>query len=279
MRDFTIGIELESAIAHLFESNWHILSQIGTLTLFTAAIVSGTRFATILSPANFIDVANLVLVERLKMKRTTLNYWTDALAFIGFLCLTTSGILLRYQLPPGSGRMDAMSGGRQSQEKTVSVLWGLTRHEWGDVHFYIALGLMVVLAFHLVLHWKWIVCVTRGKPVEGSGYCLGLGVIGLLAAVLLSAAPLFVPAIEVPRSQLQNDITEQTHVDEEDNAIRGDMTLAEVEAQTEVPTSYILEQLGLPQTTSPDERVGQLRRQRGFQMEDLRRVISEYEAR
>ena len=56
------------------------------------------------------------------------------------------------------------------------------------------------------------------------------------------------------------------------------MTLAEVEAQANVPTSYVLEQLGLPQSTSPDERVGQLRRQHSFQMEDLRRIITEYEA-
>ena len=56
------------------------------------------------------------------------------------------------------------------------------------------------------------------------------------------------------------------------------MTLAEVETLTGVPISYILEQLGLPETTSPDERVGQLRRKHGFQMEDMRRIVSEFEA-
>ncbi len=29
-------------------------------------------------------------------------------------------------------------------------------------------ALMAVLTVHLVLHWKWIVCVTQGKPVEGA---------------------------------------------------------------------------------------------------------------
>jgi hypothetical protein len=212
------------------------------------------------------------------MKRTTLNFWTDALAFIGFAFLTTSGILLRYQLPPGSGRMEAMGGGQRALEKPVSVLWGLTRHEWGDVHYYVALGLMAVLAFHLVLHWKWIVCVTQGKPVEGSGYRLGLGVIGLVAVLLLAAAPLFVPSIQVPRSHLQNETTEESEVDDDDGAIRGEMTLAEVETLTGVPASYIVEQLGLPETTSPNERVGQLRRRHGFQLEDVRRIVSQFEA-
>lgn len=214
------------------------------------------------------------------MKRTTLNFWIDALAFVGFLFLTTSGILLRYQLPPGSGRLDAMGGGQRGQEKPVSVLWGLTRHEWGDVHYYVALGLMAVLAFHLVLHWKWIVCVTRGKPIEGSGYRLGLGVIGLLAVLLLAVAPLFAPPSQVPRSQLQNEseTIEESRVKDDDKAIRGEMALAEVETLTGVPVSHILERLGLPQTTSPDERVGQLRRKHNFQIEDVRRIVSEFEA-
>lgn len=69
------------------------------------------------------------------MKRTSLNFWIDALAFVGFAFLTTSGILLRYQRPSGSGRANTMGGGHRAQAKPVSVLWGLSRHEWGDVHY------------------------------------------------------------------------------------------------------------------------------------------------
>ena len=56
------------------------------------------------------------------------------------------------------------------------------------------------------------------------------------------------------------------------------MTLSEVQELTGVPASYILEQLDLPQTTLRNERIGRLRQQHGFQMEDLRRVVAEYEA-
>jgi hypothetical protein len=42
--------------------------------------------------------------------------------------------------------------------KTLS-LRGLTRHQWGDIHFWISLGLLVVIAVHLALHWNWIVAV------------------------------------------------------------------------------------------------------------------------
>ena len=36
---------------------------------------------------------------------------------------------------------------------------GLYPPQWGDIHFWISLGLLVVLVIHLVLHWNWIVTV------------------------------------------------------------------------------------------------------------------------
>lgn len=210
------------------------------------------------------------------MKRTTLNYWTDAVAFAGFVFLATTGILLRYQLPPGSGRVESIGGGRHSAEKTVSALWGLTRHEWGNVHYYIALALMAVLAFHLALHWKWIVCVTRGKPVEGSGYRLLLGILGLAGILLLATAPLAVTPTVSPRSQLEGKPSSAAPDTAEDTLIRGDMTLEEVEAQTGVPASFVLARLGLPQSTPSDEKLGRLRRDNGFEMQDVRRAIAAY---
>ncbi len=214
------------------------------------------------------------------MKRTALNFWTDAFAFIGFLFLTTSGILLRYQLPPGSGRTETVGQGARALTRPVSVLWGLTRHEWGDIHYYIALTLMAVLTLHLFLHWKWIVCVARGKPAEGSGYRLALGVVGLISVLALAVAPLWAPPVKVPRSQLQSAAPDHAPADEttKDELIRGDMTLAQMEAATGVPASYILERLGLPPTTSRQDQIGRLRRQHGFQMQDVRQIVSEFES-
>jgi hypothetical protein len=50
------------------------------------------------------------------MKRVNLNFIVDVVAFAGFVLLTTTGVLMRYILPPGSGHystiwgMDAMNG-------------------------------------------------------------------------------------------------------------------------------------------------------------------------
>ena len=39
------------------------------------------------------------------------------------------------------------------------LLWGLTRHQWGDIHFWLSLGFLGILFVHIVLHWQWIVTV------------------------------------------------------------------------------------------------------------------------
>jgi uncharacterized membrane protein len=79
------------------------------------------------------------------MNRTIANIIIDIIAAFLFLGMIATGYLLRFPLPPGSN-------------KTLS-LWGYTRHQWGDIHFWISLGLLVVLVIHLVLHWNWIVTV------------------------------------------------------------------------------------------------------------------------
>jgi hypothetical protein len=79
------------------------------------------------------------------MNRTIANIIIDIVAAFLFLGMIATGYILRFPLPPGSNR-------------TLS-LWGYTRHQWGDVHFWISIGLLAVLVVHLVLHWNWIVTV------------------------------------------------------------------------------------------------------------------------
>jgi Domain of unknown function (DUF4405)/Planctomycete cytochrome C len=79
------------------------------------------------------------------MNRTIANIIIDLIAAFLFLGMITTGYLLHFPLPPGSN-------------KTLS-LWGYTRHQWGEFHFWISLGLLAVLVVHLVLHWNWVVTV------------------------------------------------------------------------------------------------------------------------
>jgi len=63
----------------------------------------------------------------------------------------------------------------------------------GQYSFDLALALMAVLSLHLLLHWQWIVCMAKGKPREGSGIRVAVGVLGLVSLLVLAFAPFFTP--------------------------------------------------------------------------------------
>jgi len=211
------------------------------------------------------------------MKTATLNFVIDAVAFAAFVLLASTGILVRYVLPAGSGRFRA--------------LWGMDRHEWGQWHFWIAVALMSALALHLLLHWRWIACMVRGRPREGSGVRVALAIVGLAGLVALAVSPFLgevertgeppyrmrgtgaawdtawrvdpapSPAPSAPRDSANGP------------AIDGSMTLADIERLTGVPAAVILRELGLPADVPADERLGRLRRQYGFEMQDVREIV------
>lgn len=79
------------------------------------------------------------------MNKTLLNIVIDLISALLFVGMIATGYLLRYPLPPGSNKS--------------LMLWGLGRHQWGDVHFWISLALLAAMLCHLVLHWNWIVTV------------------------------------------------------------------------------------------------------------------------
>jgi hypothetical protein len=193
------------------------------------------------------------------MKRASLNFIIDAVAFAGFVVLTTTGVLTRYLLPPGSGH--------------YSTIWGLDRHEWGGIHFWISVAFFCSLALHLVLHWRWILSVVTGRPREGSGLRAGLGVVGLVTLVILAAAPLVGPVERVSSTEGASFLSSHPY---EDLSIRGSMTLQEVEDTTGVPAAYIIESLRLPKSVSPDERLGRLKRNFGFEINTLRETVKAY---
>jgi hypothetical protein len=118
------------------------------------------------------------------MKRTTVNLAIDLLAAALFLGMIATGYMLFFTLPPGTN-------------KSLS-LWGLSRHQWGQVHFCISLGLLAVLFLHLALHWQWLV-VTIAKRLGLTRFQKGRhvrsGVITLLAVI--TALGLFAWVTEV----------------------------------------------------------------------------------
>lgn len=216
------------------------------------------------------------------MRRPQVNFIIDSIAFCAFFFLTTTGILMRYILPPGSGHF--------------TTIWGLDRHQWGTIHFWLSIALFGVLALHLILHWKWIVCVLTGKPREESGYRSVLGFISLIIVVALSVSPLIqekeVSSNNQTRGLRSNDliIKEDSIIEKsniinktipsahkyEDLLIKGSMTLNEAAGSSRVPLNYLLKELNLPSSLTGNEQLGQLKRRYGFELNQVREIILKY---
>jgi hypothetical protein len=195
------------------------------------------------------------------MKRSTVNFAVDYLGFVAFVLLTATGVLMRYVLPPGSGHF--------------TTIWTLDRHEWGSIHFWIAIAFLAILTLHLFLHWRWIMAVLTRRPREDSGARVALGVVGLVALLALASAPFFSP-VERTEGGIHAPGWRSSE-GESSEPIRGFMTLTELEDATGTPAYYIIEELGLPLGVDRDERLGRLKTRYEFTMSDVRRVVGAYE--
>lgn len=232
------------------------------------------------------------------MKRPQLNALIDAVAFVAFLLLASTGFLLEYQLRAGSGGLESHGGGRGAAGRSIALLWGLTRHEWGHVHYWIAWVLLAIMAVHLFLHWKWIVYTVRGKQSDASGYRLAMGSVALVFLVLLTAAPFMSATTSMTRAELldarsgggaddgvaiaverQESVPAEGSGDDaasdqqHDTAVRGSMTLREIAEESGVPIEAMIREVGLPVDTDVDGRAGRLLRQNSLEMSDLRAAI------
>jgi hypothetical protein len=208
------------------------------------------------------------------MKRTHVNFAIDGLAFAAFLFLMSTGLLLRYQLPPGSGSLQGAGGGHASALRPVGTLWSVTRHDWGTIHYWIAVFLLTILATHIILHWKWITCVVRGAHSEASGLRLVLGLTCALSLAAFAAAPLLAPTKLTTRGELQGGTDGETDIEpDRQRVLQGSMTIDEAAKATGMNVETLTEELGLPAETSDQERLGPTLRRHGMSMEDARRIL------
>jgi hypothetical protein len=99
-------------------------------------------------------------MEVVGMNKSRLNYILDAVIGAAFALSVATGAAF---LLMGSG---GYQGGRNPGFATASL--GISRATWSDLHTWSSMVMIVGVVVHLVLHWKWIVCVTKGllQPKE-----------------------------------------------------------------------------------------------------------------
>lgn len=120
------------------------------------------------------------------MRRSTLIKIIDLLSFVALTLMISTGTLLKYTLPPRSGG---------------SEVWDLTRHDWGNIHFYISVGFLLLITTHLLAHARFIKSVITGKASTEKNYRIAVGMLGLIALILLSFAPVTSTVTEVEKGQ------------------------------------------------------------------------------
>lgn len=91
------------------------------------------------------------------LRKHTQNVIVDALSFVCMFILTITGFLIHYKLPKGSHN---------------TTFLGLSRHDWGELHFWVAIILMIAITVHLFLHSSWIKGVVFSKKSDRKKYKL-----------------------------------------------------------------------------------------------------------
>lgn len=216
------------------------------------------------------------------MKKAKLNLIIDAFMFLLMMAIAGIGFLMKRVLVPGFLRNEQF-------EKGVELYyWGMDRHEWGAIHLKLSFVLLVLLVLHLVLHWKQVVSIFQRmlpvKPIR-----VPIAVAMLLASSLLFLFPFFVdPDIKPLQTKAMHQsqrslqpkekqkaeptpvVHEVAHMDE----IHGSMTLQQVADKYHLSATHLANQLNVPENKL-DERLGRLKRQYGFSMDEVRKIIEQ----
>lgn len=191
------------------------------------------------------------------MSKSITNFCVDAVAFTAIVLLAATGVLIHFVLPPGSGHF--------------SQLWGMDRHQWGEIHFFLAIVLLCTVVVHLFLHWHWVAHMVQGHPGRGSVIRAVVAIAAVLLLAGLAIAP-FCAQVQTTGEPPHKMRSEEHPISQ----INGSMTLHEIEVQTGVPAAVILKELRLPANLPTDERLGRLRRQHGFEMHDVQEVVQKH---
>lgn len=205
------------------------------------------------------------------IKRNTLNFVIDLLTAALFVGIVATGIIIRYVLPPGTGHSH--------------VLWDFGRHDWGGIHFWLAVAAGVLVLVHVALHWQW-VCVTSSRLAHAgngeqahpsrltrsvAGGLVVLVLIGFFAGVTWIAQT----NITTTAGGEETHVISRSHNEGQENSpqLRGSMSLAEASVVTRLPVTQLRQRLGISADTPPDRRLGELSREVGLSMREAREKL------
>jgi hypothetical protein len=113
-----------------------------------------------------------------------LNLVIDALLLLCIAAIAGIRLLMKYVLVPEYQRWEIYN------RNVELFFWGLGRHDWGAIHFVIALVFLALLILDVVLHWGMIVGIYRKLIPSRLMRCI-IAVILISLTILLLIFPYF----------------------------------------------------------------------------------------
>ncbi len=123
--------------------------------------------------------------------QTRANWLTDITLFLSGLIAAVSGIYFLF-LPTGGYR-----GGRNPYYG-ITILFD--RHTWEDWHTWTGVAMIVVAALHVLIHWRWVVAMTKktlsvlrgaGALSAGAKFNIAINTLVAISFTLTAASGLY----------------------------------------------------------------------------------------
>ena len=83
------------------------------------------------------------------MGKSKINYFIDLLMIILFVINSLTGLIIFFFLPSGV------------KKGSYQEFLGIIKQNWVDLHNWSGLLLILLVAIHIILHWNWIVSMTK----------------------------------------------------------------------------------------------------------------------
>ena len=126
--------------------------------------------------------------------KTQSNLVIDAIMFLVLMAISGLGLLMKFVLIPGYKRAELY------EHAADFYFLGLTRHEWGDIHLWLAFLFLFLLLLHIILHWKMIICIFR-QMFSGKSMRISIASLVALAGLFLLLAPFLIQSEAGPSTR------------------------------------------------------------------------------
>lgn len=94
------------------------------------------------------------------LKSGSVLFWTDVCICLTMVAVALTGAILEWVLPHGGGGM---------RRAGLQRFLGLSRHDWGEVHFYLALTLVAGVTVHVLSHANWVWASLKKRLLQPLG--------------------------------------------------------------------------------------------------------------